>query len=73
MSDYILTYKQNNCNSIGIDGCKGGWVVVEITDHNFEIGIFKSINVFIQSMMAVTVLLSICRLDCLNVAKILPL
>jgi len=39
-----ITRKQNNCTCIGIDGCKGGWVVVEITDHDFEIGIFKNIN-----------------------------
>lgn len=39
-----LTNKGENFSSIGIDGCKGGWVAVSITGESFEVNIFKSID-----------------------------
>ena len=30
--------------SVGVDGCKGGWIAVAISDEGFEVNIFKNIN-----------------------------
>lgn len=39
-----LTHKQIQFKCIGIDGCKGGWVVVSISNSGFEIKIIESIS-----------------------------
>jgi predicted RNase H-like nuclease len=41
-----ITGKQNDWASVGIDGCKGGWIAVSTTNKGFEIGIYKSIGDF---------------------------
>lgn len=40
----LLTTDQRGFCSVGIDGCKKGWVVVSITDDDFEIEIIDSIE-----------------------------
>nr|WP_282432339.1 MULTISPECIES: DUF429 domain-containing protein [unclassified Dehalobacter] len=39
-----LTGKEKNYISVGIDGCKGGWLVVAISNETFEVGKFKTIE-----------------------------
>jgi len=39
-----LTGKENNYISVGIDGCKGAWLAVAISNEKFEIGKFKTIE-----------------------------
>jgi predicted RNase H-like nuclease len=40
----MLTIKNNRYSCVGIDGCKGKWVVVYITENAFEVEKFKTIN-----------------------------
>lgn len=39
-----LTKGKNGLSFVGVDGCKLGWVAVNITDKEYEVGIFKSIE-----------------------------
>jgi hypothetical protein len=48
-NEFIYIYEflakgKKGFSSIGIDGCKEGWVVVNITEDDFQIEIFKSIE-----------------------------
>ena len=40
----MLTIKNNRYSCVGIDGCKGKWVVVYITENAFEVEKLKTIN-----------------------------
>jgi len=39
-----LTKGKKGFSSIGIDGCRAGWVAVNITDEGFEVELYKSIE-----------------------------
>lgn len=39
-----LTQEKRGFGSIGIDGCRGGWIAVNITDNSFEVELYKSIE-----------------------------
>ncbi|WP_206812923.1 DUF429 domain-containing protein [Paradesulfitobacterium ferrireducens] len=39
-----ITRKKTSIKCVGIDGCKGGWVVVTLTDTSFEINMIKNIG-----------------------------
>ncbi len=39
-----LTREKEGFSSVGIDGCRGGWIAVNITDAGFEVEIYKSIE-----------------------------
>ncbi|KJS86269.1 MAG: hypothetical protein JM58_07155 [Peptococcaceae bacterium BICA1-8] len=39
-----ITNKPEQWSCIGIDGCRGGWIAVNITDTNFHIDIYKTIE-----------------------------
>lgn len=39
-----LTQGQRGFSSVGIDGCRGGWIAVNITDSGFEVELYKSIE-----------------------------
>jgi predicted RNase H-like nuclease len=40
----VLTKKTTGNNFVGIDGCKGGYVAVNITEYGFNVEVFKSIK-----------------------------
>jgi predicted RNase H-like nuclease len=39
-----LTHGQKDFSCVGIDGCRSGWVAVNITDNGFEVEMYKSIE-----------------------------
>ncbi len=39
-----LTQEQRGFSSVGIDGCRGGWIAVNITDAGFEVEMYKSVE-----------------------------
>lgn len=39
-----LTQGKRGLSSVGIDGCRGGWIAVNITDTGFEVELYKSIQ-----------------------------
>lgn len=39
-----LTQEKKGLSSVGIDGCRGGWIAVNITSAGFEVELFKSIE-----------------------------
>lgn len=39
-----LTKGKNGFRSVGIDGCRSGWVAVNITDEGFEVELYKSVE-----------------------------
>ena len=39
-----LTQGRRGFSSVGIDGCRGGWIAVNLTDTGFEVELYKSIE-----------------------------
>lgn len=45
----LLTHDKKDFSFVGVDGCRNGWVAVNITKGDFEIGIFNKIgDIFIK-------------------------
>jgi 5'-deoxynucleotidase YfbR-like HD superfamily hydrolase len=49
-----LTGEKKSFSSVGVDGCKYGWVSVNIKDRDFEVEIFNSKKIYAQNTAAVT-------------------